>query len=1177
MSSLDETTRRQRLAADPRASAWVAANAGSGKTYVLARRVVRLLLAGSDPGRILCLTFTKAAAAEMANRVFAILAEWATLPTIDLAPALEKLTGVAPSQGELARAPTLFATALETPGGLKIQTIHAFCEATLHRFPLEANIAGHFEVLDSFGQDSLLQAARTRLMTRAAREPGGVIARAFETLLAMGGEKALQQALDTAIHQRRRVMDAVDAWMGHDGTRDGDLTAALTPPVAAALGIAADLTREQVQSAIVASPLVPRDLVRRWADAINTSGSDAERRDKPPLFECVASDQPLEDRVSAWRELFLTKDGKPRSRIVTQKTAALLPVDFPDLAAREAARILDEETRLASIAARDATVALLVLSRQLILDYETAKLNRGLLDFDDLIARTERLLADSEAAAWVHFKLDQGIDHILVDEAQDTSPGQWRIIDALAGEFFAGKTSRATTRTVFAVGDEKQSIYGFQGAAPAAFDHERRRFEALATGAGETFHLVKLGVSFRSVGDVLAAVDRVFDQPDIVQRIASSAEAYEPHTSNRTGEPGFVELWPMVQQEKREEPAEWQLPLDSEDRPSAIATVAGRVADTIKGFLDSGERLEGTGRRIRPGDCLILVRKRPGPLVPALSRALKERLVPVAGADRLRLTDHIAIQDLVSLGRALVLPDDDLALAEVFVSPLIGFSADHAHDLLYRLGRRPPELGLEAHWRALQAPEARHVIERIDRWRRLAGTRSPYEFYAHVLGPDGGRSRLLARLGPDAEDVIDEFLALALDMERLGPPSLEAFLARLTAAPPEIKREAQSGRDEVRIMTVHGAKGLEAPIVFLIDQGGGPISSQQVPPLVFAPADAGPAVPLYSKGAASGAPRVAAAMTEVKDQAGDEHLRLLYVAMTRAADRLYVVGVCGANGPHEACWHQTISNALLADATKLTVIPDPLGDRQRWRDTTYAPVASKEIARAAVPDVPAPAWLFERVKPVAAPVALAPSAAARLGASEADAEMLLNALDAASAPEALAARRGRVLHKLLELLPRLAPADRPAAAAALIARGLGDAPEADQQALAAETLALFDDARFAAVFAAAGRSEVSVVGRIDRPRGPPLVVSGRIDRLAVTPQSILIVDYKTNRVAPRDLAEVSVDYVAQLAVYRHILRHAWPGRAIGAALLYTAAPRLIEVSDAAMDAAMATILASDAA
>ncbi|AZN70286.1 double-strand break repair helicase AddA [Georhizobium profundi] len=1165
---LNWTSRQQARASDPRASAWVAANAGSGKTHVLAERVIRLLLAGARPSGILCLTYTKAAAAEMSNRVFSRLSKWTSLSDEALATELHKLEGQMPDAIKLGAARRLFARALETPGGLKIQTIHAFCEALLHQFPLEANVAAHFEVMDDGESATLLAEARRSLLSATTIETEEHLAAGFQRILEAVGEFGLDELLDSLIRQRTLV------GRFHDAARAG---AGIDTELYRRTGIDPHETEEAIAGHAWPLEAFPAHLLDLF-DSVARSGKAASPKKFVENLKSAALQAPTE-RYAALVQCFLTKDGSPRStrNIASADITAAIP-DIEERLASAAAQVLAVKDRLALWRMLELTKAAHVLAARLLSDYDRLKRQRGRLDFDDLVERATALLSEKGASAWVHYKLDQGIDHILVDEAQDTSPRQWAIVGRLAEEFFAGEEQQRVPRTLFAVGDEKQSIYSFQGARPERFREEGRHAASRATASARQFETVALRQSFRSTADVLDAVDAVFAEADHKRGLGADDELIK-HSTARGGDIGRVDLWEMIGKEKRLDDEDWTAPFDDTPESDPKAQLARRVAGTIRQWVGRETIMTKKGRRpIAAGDILVLVRKRDG-FVNALSRELKKSpTVPIAGADRLKLADHIAVKDLVALGRAIVLPDDDLALAAALKSPLFGLSEDDLFALCHgRPGNRGVFDALREHADRQVSPFDR-AFARLEHWRQTARDLSVHDFYAELLGPGGVRADFLARLGHEAADLLDEFLSFALDHERTGLPGLEAFLAVLQAQSPEIKREMEQGRDEVRVMTVHASKGLEAPIVFLVDSGGAAVQATHVPKLREMVGE-GPEPILWVPGKDYENSVTRAIRQSLEASAEEEYRRLLYVGLTRAADRLVVCGYHGINAPSGAHWHSMVASAL-SKSEKARQIEFSAGDQQ-WAGLSFGgelePVTHKDAEQSsasdALRDLP---LVLQRPLPLPArpPRPLVPSGASAIidGASEGGSvrSPLFDRSDSAGKGAAEGLERGRMMHRMLQMLPAIEAEDREAAAYRYIERA---APHLDEEAasgLAAEALSILDDPQFAEVFAPGSRAEVSVMGTM-RLSGRDHVVSGRLDRMVVLPDRVLIVDYKTNRPAIERLEDVSFAHRAQMALYRDLIAPLYPGRHISAALVYTQAPSIIALPNSVLEAAIAEL------
>ena len=1120
----------QRRAADPAVSAWVMANAGSGKTRVLTDRVIRLLLADTRPGAILCLTFTKAAAAEMANRLHQRLGAWSVMPEAELRDELVKLQGRQPAREEIALARQLFARTLDSIGRLRIQTIHAFCESLLKRFPLEAGVPPHFSIADDATAKQLIEDARERLLSEAQSD--GVLSNALEFIVGEVEEIGFQAVLAELVAERRKLRRLL-------GAHDGDIEAVITA-TRELLGVGADDTPESLRAAFVAD--LPEAALTRAAAALDSgSASDQERARR--IREFLGADNRA-DRVSSdWCEIFLTTEGAPRKTLITKQAQR---ADGGALAILEAEqrRVVEFCERIKSVTVATGTAALLRLGNALLEHYENGKRARALLDYDDLILHTGALLRRQGYASWVLYKLDGGIDHVLIDEAQDTSPEQWDVIAALCEEFFAGRGARERPRTVFAVGDRKQSIFSFQGADPSAFESMQTRFAARVRAASQIFDPVDLKMSFRSCAAVLDLVDTVFNHPDARDGVIADGDAVR-HLPYRKSAGGHVELWPPVVPQDDLPGDPWDAPLDYAGASSPSVILARRIADVIRRWIDEKEILESRGRPIQPGDILILVRKRDA-FFEEMVRALKAANIPVAGADRMVLGEQIAVMDLVALARFVLLPEDDLNLATVLKGPLFNFDDDDLFALCHRRSRR---LWPVLRARAAERPHWATAVEELSALLARADYVPPFEFFATLLGKNRGRARLLARLGHEATDPIDEFLALTLNYERQNAATLQGFLEWFEAGAAEVKRDMEQNRNETRVMTVHGAKGLEANIVFLPDTCGMP-DGRNDPKLLWS--DGPVPLALWPIRSVNDDPCCAAARETARRTREREYRRLLYVAATRARDRLYVCGWHAAKRP-PGSWYDLVAPAFQAKANAISVTLPWQEAAQRLVVPQSGPFDADHLIRIETTVMSgAPAW-------TSGPAPIEPTPPRPLMPSRPEAEPSVRS--PLGADDGARFKRGRLVHRLLQTLPDLPPETRAAAASRYLARPIHGLSPEQQQQIAREVLAIFDQPDLAPLFGAGCVAEVPVVGRLGE-----RVISAQIDRLVVTADCVLVLDYKTQRPVPPAPKDVSSAYLSQMAAYRQALAAIYPDRPIRCCLLWTDGPRLMELPADLLDA-----------
>ncbi|KQN28040.1 DNA helicase UvrD [Sphingomonas sp. Leaf34] len=1129
LATLPRLRGAQANASDPSSHVWLSASAGTGKTQVLAARVFRLLLRGVDPGAILCLTFTKAGAAEMAQRINGRLAAWVRMPAPALAADLIAL-GESPVQALQDRARTLFAKVLDAPGGgLRIQTIHGFCQGLLAAFPVEAGLTPGFRPLEAREEAGLAREALASLLSDAEREgrerPVEIVGR-LSLRMGEGGAEAFLLACARALPALEALPVGIQPWLRRElGLPSGDIDEAIAE-WCDALDLNAIARIAAANRAWgTATGLAAAATVQRWLDS--------------------------EDRAATLADLaavVLTGKGEPR-----KASKKLIDAD-PDY--EVLARDLGEAcTDVLSMVQRATYCDLLgdglEVGRDYARGYAQAKRRAGAVDFDDLIATTVALLDQQGIGEWVRYKLDQATEHLLIDEAQDTNGHQWRIVRALADEFFVGRGIYApSTRTLFTVGDYKQAIFGFQGTDPLNFQAAEQYFGGRATEAlgdddwpeeerGLPLARLSLRHSFRSTRTVLEFVDAAIDA--IGEPGLGIAGEVERHASEVAG-PGTVTLWPPVSAGGSEDDEEGWV-------DDAVRKLASDIARAVKRWLapDTGLMLESKGRRLRPEDVMILVKRR-GDLASLIVARLYAEGVPVAGVDRLRLNAPLAVQDLLATIRFVLQPEDDLSVAALLVSPLIGWTQDEL------MAAAPREAG--PLWRHLQRTQSSARLAPLLAMLARADIATPYQFLEELLsGPLDGRRKLIRRLGTEARDPIEELLNAALTFESTTTPSLQRFLDWFDRGDVEIVRDPSAPLDAVRVMTAHGAKGLQAPLVILADATADPSAAPRSI-LKWAPEPGAAPIPVFRPRSNERGGPLDAVVSAAEQRELEEHWRLFYVAATRAEERLVIAGALGTRAkgmPPENSWYAAADRAL----TALAVPPSEEGSGEERRFVGVDPqpaVSAKASALAERPaDAHLPAWAHEPAPLEARPPRpLSPSA---LGD------------DAVSDPPPtpamrVAAERGRLIHALFERLPAVAAPDRAAAADRWLAKAGGVNDASARADIVRSVVAVLDDPRFADLFGADTLAEAPIAATL--PNG--IVVSGTVDRLLIEADRIRVVDFKTGRRAPGGLDDVPDYHLKQMAAYAEALGVIFPGRAVEAALLYTAGPRLIVLSDATLAA-----------
>ena len=1104
MMQRDDASLRQIEAARPDASTWLSANAGSGKTRVLTDRVARLLLEHVEPEHILCLTYTKAAASEMQNRLFKRLGDWAMLGDTDLRAALDDL-GVSGPRDEMAlrAARRLFARAIEAPGGLKIQTIHSFCAALLRRFPLEAQVSPQFTEMDELSI-SILQ---KEILEEIASGPDAGV---FEALALQFTSDEMDKLIGDVVQHRDAFGAPMDRAVAHAffDLPEGASLEALEAQVF--LGGEAQMLARLTE--VCAKGTASDVKLSSSLNAIATLGIHA---------------------LAQLEECFLFKSGESKNqakigKLPTKATRALIPDLIDDLEAFMLRVERARHIRLGLMAAEQ-TLVLNRFAQAFLPRYEQAKQGRGWLDFDDLIVKARNLLIDPRVAEWVLYRLDGGIDHILVDEAQDTSPIQWQVIKQLAQEFTSGEGARADIpRTIFVVGDRKQSIYSFQGADPREFDRMQAEFGERLAATNSPLNSLELEYSFRSSSAILNVVDAAFEG-----RGRAGFTSQNPHRAFKDAMPGRVDLWPLVEPAEKEDSIDWHRPVDQLGQSHHSVVLARRIAGEIKRLLDDkaplpveqGRSGTFTTRPVQAGDFLILVQSR-GALFEAIIRECKALGLPMAGADRLKVGAEMAVRDLKALLSFLALPEDDLSLATVLKSPLAGWDESALFELAHDRGNGPL-------WPALRAREAEHphLLEMLHDLNARTDFLRPYDLIERILTRWGGRKALLARLGEEAQDGIDALLSQALTYERTAVPSLTGFLTWMESDELEIKRQMESAGDRIRVMTVHGSKGLEAPIVILPET----IKRDRPNDAKVLEKD-GRAI---WSAAAANAPDAVLALRD--DQSGaqkDEKQRLLYVAMTRAEKWLIVAGA-GKIESNNAEWYFATERAIKAcDGADFDF---GFGTGLRLEHGNWARLETELVASESLPEAIAlPAFFIETApKPLPLPETLSPS---DLGGAKA-----LPSEDGQD--EEAAKRRGRQVHRLLEHLPCFERETWPQAARALLTGG-ADRPTDDETAeLLYEARGVLENPALSEIFSQSALAEVPISADIAQLGGRR--IHGVIDRLIVAEGHVLAVDFKTNAAVPPAISECPDGLLRQMGAYALALAQIYPEHEISTALLWT--------------------------
>ena len=1063
---LAQAVYQQQLAANPMACAWVSASAGTGKTKVLIDRLLALLVSGVNPEHILCLTFTKAAAAEMQQRLLDALQAWVFQTDDALKATLTILLADHPTKEQLARVRQLYTLALEAPGGLKIATIHGFCQTLLNRFPLEAGITPNPKVMDERQSEDLLDQARRQTLTHVLGQDDQTI---IQILVSHFKDGSFQTAIQELLDNRRYFRRVLEKYPNLDSYA-AELSQKLDLPTVKNL-LDPNLVSDYLSQTYTLPP-VDEAYLRQIA----------HETDHPVLTSWLAADAKTRTNLfSDYATLYLTKKGDllKKQKIGCEGQANQV-------------YLLNKRIETWQVAQKSACI--FSLGCEIFHEYQRLKQQQNMLDYDDLIEKTIMLLTQPHISAWILYKLEGGIQHVLVDEAQDTNPDQWRVIVALTQDFL---TLPKKHHTLFVVGDVKQSIYSFQGASPRDFIAFRADYQQQCQAIGQLWYDIDLQVSFRSTPEILSVVDCIVNQPDHQMAIQFHPQKTQ-HYPFRSHHQGSVNLLPAVIGERQSLTLEpWQIPNQSYRPDTQLDQVCQQISVQIQHLLDSQILLPSTGKSIQPQDILLLVKQR-GRVASALIRTLKKQGIPVAGVDRFLLNTHLAVQDLIALGQFLLLPIDDLALACVLKSPLVELTEA---ELMNLAASRSGSL-----WQALNQHHGDNLsyqkaYDFLKKLLKEVDYLSPYHLYHLILFKEQGLKKFRSRFGSEADDALAEFLNYAFKLCDGQSTTLQQFLGEIERDNQEIKRDgADNSQNQIRLMTVHGAKGLQAPVVFIVER----FKQRSLPDRLL--------WELNTKGEGQFVVMRPRADTDtdytanLKSNVGlldeQEDKRLFYVALTRAQDHLYLTGYGDKEIP-ENSWYQWLKHH--APVINMPTVHNLYVDRHQDQ-------AQKTEDN----------WLHQPVKH----------------------RKIVQKEEVALSPQTMTMQRGIIIHRLFELLLDLPELEREEAALTYLRN----------QQLVIEDLPLKEILKTLQSDMLVAFCEGQAVAEMEI--ATPDGTLKRLDRVVVNNGVVKILDFKTSAIFPTDVALTPTSILDQLASYAKVMQQIYPEYQIECYLLWTAGPVL---------------------
>jgi len=1194
-------------ACNPAFNATVSASAGSGKTWLLITRIVRLLIAGADPGNIIALTFTRKAAGEMQIRLNQRLFAMATADEKMLEQQLQMI-GCSIDQNNKTIAAGLYEKLIHSLYPIRIQTFHSFCQDILSRFPLEADIPPGFELIED-----------TSLLERQAWQA------LFDKANPLIKKSAIKQASDFA-PAGQKLVEHLDIIMQFCNGPDNTLTAlssflahrsdwwAYTAHTAQPVDFACRALAQSLQL----DENLTRDGQKPAAQFLNESNTEkllifsnllreikniTSEKHADSIDTALQDEKDSETRFSLIASAFIKKDGEKliqgrqhsaalEKKLGTENASRF--IELHDEIAEKIQRVNEQNKRLLSLKLNSAWY---FAGHQYVEIFQQLKREMRLLDFTDLEWKCYELLQHADNAHWVQYKIDQRIDHILIDEFQDTNPTQWHLLSPILEEIAAGPEQRA--RSVFLVGDEKQSIYSFRRANPAlqfmASQWLADNLQARAT---------PLDFSRRSSAAIIECVNQIFEQPDIKDIMTG----YSMHDTWLKTLPGQVMLCELFEEDEtvRDDAANDSTTSDvAEDSNHATSRQAGYFRNPLKqpreislktirhkeaGYiarqilqLKNGHSLITDNNVVRPlefGDIMILMRNRTH--IDIYEDALKQHGIAFIGSKKGGLLDNLEIQDLICLLNTLITPYSDLALAQVLKSPIFNASdedliliarennAAHWYERLLHLAADPEDNTV----RPALSEALRRAASLLPRWQQLAEQLPVHDCLDRIFSEGNIIKRYVAANRTANREKVaancQRFLELSLETDSGRYPSITRFLQQLnhlkyySSNPPE-EPLSKSDESRVRLMTIHGSKGLESPVVFLADCNSTSSNRDTYASLVRWPAEESRPVNFQLQLNKDNTDQVTQKLQQEKlGEQTREELNLLYVALTRAREQLYISGIKNRKS-NDRSWYQIIASGMENITERETTIDD-IGCRV-FRHLAYDAVTVTQ------PDAPAMPSDTQRnidqrlLKPIEPQYLNKPAANNMIAPSlfideDFATETVPDSEGTAAQQTALDAKtarwRGIIIHRIIEQLCK----SKTYPAVKLTVEPIYQQLKADIALLQPayieqldsciqEAVSLFNHADFTAIFNPATDTLTYNEMPLMYKQGTQTVY-GIVDRVIRSENSVQIIDYKSHRFAATETAEnVAEQFATQLQYYADGIRRLWPTHKVRAGILFT--------------------------